>query len=80
MKMHPPLQFRFMLPESRATSHIFIRPRGLQVGGIFGVGNVSGVVRGGVVVRDVVGGVCGVVVGVIRGVVKISHLRFRVIV
>ena len=80
MKMHPPLQFRFMLPESRATSHIFIRPRGLQVGGIFGVGIVSGVVRGVLVVRGV-----GVVRGVASvvgsfGVVKISHLRFRVIV
>ena len=73
MKMHPPLQFRFMLPESRATSHIFIRLPGLQVGGVFGVGIVSGV-----------GVVCGVGVirglRVVRGVVKISHLGFCVLV
>ena len=66
MKIHPPLQFMFMLPESRATSHIFIRPPppGLQIGGFFGVGGVFGVVGGVGGVSVVCGGV-GVVSGVV---------------
>ena len=77
MKMQPPLQFMFMLPESRATSYIFIRPPRLQVGGVFVVdGVVTGLLVGGVVAGvGVVGGavvVGGVVVvgggGVVTGV------------
>ena len=95
MKIHPPLQFMFMLPESRATSHIFIHPPlpGLQEGGVFGVGGVVGVAGGVGVVCGGVGVVGGVVVvsgnvvvsgvvGVVGGVsvVKISHFGVQVII